>query len=130
MKKLFIKLCKILGFEIIDQNNFSSPTLNKELNEELSILNEKSIILPLGEVKISRKIKSILIIVRMNTDIEIWDQNKKRLFEYPKIEYSFRSIKSLINSIDYCEKKYPNLNIKTIIVDDNSKSENLNRIKN
>ena len=129
MKKLFIKLCKILGFEIIDQNNFSSPTLNKELNEELSILNEKSIILPLGEVKISRKIKSILIIVRMNTDIEIWDQNKKRLFEYPKIEYSFRSIKSLINSIDYCEKKYPNLNIKTIIVDDNSKSENLNRIK-
>ena len=65
----------------------------------------------------------------MNTDIEIWDQNKKRLFEYPKIEYSFRSIKSLINSIDYCEKKYPNLNIKTIIVDDNSKSENLNRIK-
>ena len=57
MKKLFIKLCKILGFEIIDQNNFSSPTLNKELNEELSILNEKSIILPLGEVKISRKIK-------------------------------------------------------------------------
>ena len=38
MKKLFIKLCKILGFEIIDQNNFSSPTLNKELNEELSIL--------------------------------------------------------------------------------------------
>ena len=30
----------------------------------------------------------------MNTDIEIWDQNKKRLFEYPKIEYSFRSIKS------------------------------------
>ena len=129
MKKLFIKLCKILGFEIIDQNNFSSPTLNKELNEDLSILNEKSIILPLGEVKISRKIKSILIIVRMNTDIEIWDQNKKRLFEYPKIEYSFRSIKSLINSIDYCEKKYPNLNIKTIIVDDNSKSENLNRIK-
>ena len=34
MKKLFIKLAKILGFEIIDQNNFSSPTLNKELNEK------------------------------------------------------------------------------------------------
>jgi len=54
MKKLFIKLAKILGFEIIDQNNFSSPTLNKELNEDLSTLNQKSIILPLGEVKISR----------------------------------------------------------------------------
>ena len=96
-----------MGYEIIDQNNFSSPTLNKELNEDLSILNEKSIILPLGEVKISRNVKSILIIVRMNTDVEIWDQNKKRLFEQPKIEYSYRSINSLIKSIDFCQKKYP-----------------------
>ena len=108
MKKLFIKLVKILGFEIIDQNNFSSPTLNKELNEDLSTLNEKSIILPLGEVKISRNVKSILIIVRMNTDVEIWDQSKKRLFELPKIEYSYRSINSLINSINFCKTKYPN----------------------
>ena len=98
MKKIFIKLAKIFGFEIIDQNNFSSPTLNKELNKELSIINEKSIILPLGEVKITRKVNSILIIVRMNTEVEIWDQNKKRLFEQPKIEYSYRSINSLINS--------------------------------
>ena len=129
MKKLFIKLAKILGFEIIDQNNFSSPTLNKELNEDLSTLNEKSIILPLGEVKISRNVKSILIIVRMNTDVEIWDQSKKRLFELPKIEYSYRSINSLINSINFCKTKYPNLQIKTIIVDDNSKDKNLDRIK-
>ena len=129
MKKLFIKLAKILGFEIIDQNNFSSPTLNKELNENLSTLNKKSIILPLGEVKISRNVKSILIIVRMNTDVEIWDQSKKRLFEQPKIEYSYRSINSLIKSIDFCQKKYPNLKIKTIIVDDNSKDKNLDRIK-
>ena len=129
MKKLFIKLAKILGFEIIDQNNFSSPTLNKELNEDLSTLNEKSIILPLGEVKISRNIKSILIIVRMNTDVEIWDQSKKRLFEMPKIEYSYRSINSLINSINFCQNKYPNLKIKTIIIDDNSNIKNLDRIK-
>ena len=129
MKKLFIKLAKILGFEIIDQNNFSSPTLNKELNEDLSTLNEKSIILPLGEVKISRNVKSILIIVRMNTDVEIWDQSKKRLFELPKIEYSYRSINSLIKSINFCKTKYPNLQIKTIIVDDNSKDKNLDRIK-
>ena len=129
MKKLFIKLAKILGFEIIDQNNFSSPTLNKELNEDLSTLNEKSIILPLGEVKISRIVKSILIIVRMNTDVEIWDQSKKRLFEMPKIEYSYRSINSLINSINFCKTKYPNLQIKTIIIDDNSKDKSLDRIK-
>ncbi len=105
MKKFFIKICKLLGYEILDQNNFSSPTLGKELNEELSILNEKSIVLPLGEVKISKKVNSILIILRMNTDVEIWDQNKKRLFEQPKIEYSIRSIKSLITSINFCQKK-------------------------
>ena len=116
MKKLFIKLCKLFGFEIIDQSNFLSPTLNKELNEDLSVINKKSIVLPLGEIKITRKIEQILIIVRMNTEVEIWDQNKKRLFEQPKIEYSIRSIKSLINSINFCENKYPGIKIKTIIL--------------
>ena len=129
MKKFFIKICKFFGFEIIDQNEFTSPTLNKELNEDLSILNKKSIILPLGEVKITRKIKSILIVIRVNTEIEVWDQNKRRLFEKPKIEYSIRSIKSLINSINYCQSKYLDLKIKTIILDDSSKIENLDKIK-
>ena len=129
MKKLFIQICKLFGLELIDQNRFSSPTLNKELNQDLSIINKKSIILPLGEVKITRKVNSILIIIRMNTEIEIWDQNKKRLFEKPKIEYSVRSIKSLIKSINFCKTKYPNLKIKTLIIDDNSNNENLNQIK-
>ena len=129
MKKFFIKICKFFGFEIIDQNEFISPTLNKELNEELSILNKKSIVLPLGEVKITRKVNSILLIIRVNTEIEVWDQNKRRLFERPKIDYSIRSIKSLINSINLCQSKYPDLKIKTIILDDSSKNENLNKIK-
>ena len=68
-----------MGYEIIDQSDFSSPTLEKKLNEELSIINEKSIVLPLGEVKITKKVNSILLIFRTNTDVEIWDQNKKRL---------------------------------------------------
>ena len=129
MKKFFIKICKFFGFEIIDQNEFISPTLNKELNEELSILNKKSIVLPLGEVKITRKVNSILLIIRVNTEIEVWDQNKRRLFERPKIDYSIRSIKSLINSMNLCQSKYPDLKIKTIILDDTSKNENLNKIK-
>tara|TARA_B100000902_G_scaffold280482_1_gene266308 strand:+ start:1700 stop:2668 length:969 start_codon:yes stop_codon:yes gene_type:complete len=129
MKKLFIKICKLFGFELIDQNKFLSPTLNKELNEDLSLLNKKSIILPMGEVKVTRKVESILIIIRMNTEVEIWDQNKKRLFEQPKIDYSYRSINSLIKSVSFCQNKYPNIKIKTIIIDDSSKDENLNRIK-
>jgi len=129
MKKFFIKICKFFGYEILDRNNFSSPTMGKELNEELSVLNEKSIVLPLGEVKITKKVKSILIILRMNTDIQIWDQNRKRLFEYPKIEYTKRSINSLIKSINFLKNKHSNINVKTIIVDDNSTIGNLNIIK-
>ena len=127
-KKLFIKICKILGYEIIDQAEFVSPTLEKNLNDNLSTINDKSIVLPLGEVKITKKIKSILIILRINTEIEIWDQNKKRLFELPKIEYTLRSLNSLIKSINFSKIKYPNINFKTIIVEDNSKKENILRI--
>jgi len=130
MKKLFTKIARLLGFELIDQSNFSSPTLNKKLDEELSVINEKSIVLPLGEVKITRKVKSLFIVFRMNTDVEIWDQNKRRLFEKPKIEYSSRSLKSLIKSINFCKKKYPTILINTIIIDDNSNEENLRLIKN
>ena len=129
IKKLFIKFCKIMGYEIIDQNNFISPTLNKKLNEQLSILNDKSIVLPLGEVKITRKIKSILVLFRTNSNIEIWDQNKKRLFELPKIEYTLRSLNSLLKSINFCRKKYPDVKVKLAVVEDNTDEINLNKIK-
>ncbi len=130
IKKLFIKISKIMGYEIIDQNNFTSPTLDKELNKDLSILNDKSIVLPLGEVKISRKVESILVLFRTNSNIEIWDQNKKRLFELPKIEYTLRSLKSLLKSINFCKEKYSNIKIKIIIIDDNTNESNLSKIKN
>ena len=129
MKKIFIKLARLLGYEIIDQNNFVSPTLEKELNDQLSVINQKSIILPLGNVKITKKVKSLLIVLRMNTVVEIWDQKKKRLFEQPKVEYSIRSINSLIKAITVCRNKYPVIKIKTIIVDDQSKKDNLDKIR-
>ena len=129
IKKLFIKLSKVLGYEIIDQNDFNSPTLQKDLNEDLSIINDKSIILPLGEVKITKKVKSVLIIFRTNTDVEIWDQNKKRLFQEPKIEYALRALNSLIKSINFSKTKYPNIKFNMIVVDDKSRDENLNKLK-
>ena len=129
IKKIFIRLSKILGYEIIDQNEFYSPTLEKNLNEDLSTINQKSIVLPLGEVSISRKVNSILIILRTNTNIDIWDQNKKRIFEKPKVEYTSKSINSLIKSIVYCKTKYPNIKIKTLIVDDDSDEKTLIHIK-
>ena len=128
LKKLFIKFSRKLGYEIIDQNKFVSPTLNKQLNEDLSKFNQKSIVLPLGEVKITRQIKKLLIILRTNSNIEIWDQNKKRIFEEKKIVYVEKSLKSLIKSIKFSEEKLPTIDIKLIILDDNSTHKNLTKI--
>ena len=54
LKKIFIKICRIFGYEIIDQSNFYIPTQEKSLDKNLNIPGKKSINLPLGELKISR----------------------------------------------------------------------------
>ena len=104
IKKIFIKLSKILGFELIDQNEFNSPTLEKDIDNNIST-EKKSIVIPLGEVKLTRKVTNLLIILRTNSNIHIWDQNKKRIFEKQKIEYVLRCTNSLIKSIKYILKK-------------------------
>ncbi len=131
LKKIFIKLSRSLGYELIDQNEFYSPTSQKKLNENLSN-HDKSIVLPLGEVKLSRKVESILILFRCNTNIEIWDQSKRRIFAKPKIEYTMRSLFSLIKSIQSFIKIDGNKNfkIKLKIINNGSTEENKNRIKN
>ncbi len=128
-KRIFILIARLLNFEIIDQNNFSSPTLNSNLNNNISKINTKSIVLPLGEVKITRKINSLLVVFRSNTIINIWDQNKKRIFNKPKKEYTFRSLNSLLISLNKAKNKFENIKFKIIVVDDNSEVENLTEIK-
>ena len=54
-KKIFIKICRMFGFEIIDQSNFYVPTQKKYLNENLNIQGKKSITLPLGRGKNFKK---------------------------------------------------------------------------
>ena len=63
IKKIFIKISRFFGYEIIDQNNFEIPTLNKKLNEDINIIGSKSINLPLGEVEITRPVKALDIII-------------------------------------------------------------------
>ena len=118
-KKLFIKISKLVGYEIIDQNEFYSPTLEKPLNEKLSNV-DKSIILPLGEVKLTKKIKNLSIIFRTNSNVDIWDQNKKRVFEEPKIEYVLRCLFSLTKSINRLKEENSLIDINLVIIDDNS----------
>ena len=128
-KKLFIKLCRLIGFEIIDQSTFSSPTLNKDLSETLSVQGKKSIIVPLGEIKIQRKVNSVKVILRTCTSELIMDQNKRRIFDEEKNEYTFRTLRSLIKSINNASKKFKNITFNFIVTDTNSSEEDKNEIK-
>ena len=117
LKKILIKICRIAGFEIIDQNQFTFPSLkNKEFND-LSTINEQSIVMPLGKVEISRKIEKLSIIVRTNSNVHISDQNKKRIFNKDKEEYIKRSLNSLVVSINSFKKKFNKFQIYLTIID-------------
>ena len=124
IKKLIIKIARILNYELIDQNKFISPTLNSEINDSLSDIN-KSIVLPLGKVNLTKKIKNLKIIFRTNSNIHIWDQNKKRIFDEPKNEYAKRSLYSLVKSIKNLNEKYPSIKVNLDIVENNSEKKNL-----
>ena len=130
IKKIFIKICRLFGYEIIDQSNFFIPTLNKSLNERLSIKGKKSINLPLGEVKITRKIKSLDIIIRTCASINMLTQNKDRIFQKEKIDYTLRSINSILKSIKYAKETMDELLFKIYVVDHNSGETNLEKIRN
>ena len=123
-KKNFIKIVRKLGFEIIDQNNFTIPTSNIKLNGNISLINKRNITLPLGEIKITRKVKSFLVIFRSFTnENSLLSQNKKRLFEKQKKEYSLRSLNSICINIKNTQKKMKGINFFLKIIDDNSKPE-------
>ena len=128
-KKIFIKICRIIGFEIIDQSNFSSPTLGKELNDTLSVQGKKSITIPLGQIDIKKKVQSLKIIIRTCTSELIMDQNKRRVFDCEKNEYTFRTLKSLIKAINKAKKKFENINFELIVTDTNSAEKDLKMIK-
>ena len=129
-KKIFIKLCRLFGYEIIDQNTFSVPTQNKTLNESLSKQGIKSINLPLGEVQVTRKVKSLDILIRSCASVGMLTQSKQRIFEKEKIEYTLRSINSIIKSSELAKQLIPNVSIKLTVIDHNSGEQNLKKIQN
>ena len=134
LSKFLIKFIRKLGYEVIDQATLHVPTKDLEANENLSESGKKSITVPLGETKVNKKIDSLAIIIRSYTFGDIGDkkvmldQNKKRIFDSPKIEYTLRTIKSVIRSCEIAKRSFKDINIKIIISDDNSNQENLDKI--
>jgi hypothetical protein len=129
-KKIFIKLCRLFGFEIIDQGNFYLPTQNKFLNDNLNIPGKKSINLPLGEIEVSRKINALTVIFRSCTNVNMLTQNKKRLYDQKKSEYTFRSLNSIIVALKEAQISFPKVNFNIIIIDHKSKKEDISQMEN
>ena len=121
LRKLLIKICRLLGYELIDQADMTFITsLNKE---NASIGGKKSITLPLGEIRIKRKIRSLDIILKTCTGVNLVSQNKNRIFEHKKSEYTFRTINSLLKSLRKSEQNINNIDYRVIIIDSGSSKE-------
>ncbi len=121
LRKLLIKLCRLLGYELIDQANMTFVTsFNKE---NASIIGNKSITLPMGEIKVKRKIHSLDIILKTCTSINLVTQNKNRIFEDKKSEYTFRTMNSLIKSLKKAAENSNKIKFQITVIDSGS-SEN------
>ena len=56
-KKIFIKICRLFDFEIIDQNNLFLPVSKKQINQNLSKQGKESLVVPMGRISIKRPVK-------------------------------------------------------------------------
>ena len=130
LTKIFIKLCRIFGFEIIDQSNFTIPTSNKSINESISVPGKNSITLPLGKIEITRPVKSLDIVLRTCMSVNMLTQSKKRMFEKNKDEYTMRTLKSIIRSIDHAKSVFKNIKFRIFVIDHNSQKNQIDGMKN
>ena len=128
-KKIFIKICRLLNFEIIDQSSFTVPTLKKRLDENLSSPGRKSITLPMGQIKITRQINSLNVIFRFCTKVKILNQNKERIFAKEKYEYTLRSLNSILKSIQIAKDNFKYIDIKITAIDVGSEEIYVEKIR-
>ena len=128
-KKLFVKFCRFFDYEIVDQGDLSFPTINKKGSKNLSNIGIQSLVLPMGRIKIKRPIKSLDIILRTCTSVNMLTQSKKRIFKSNKKDYSLKTLKSLINSINNNKKIFKKVKVKLTIIDHNSDKKVIEKFK-
>ena len=128
-KKLFVKFCRAFDFEIIDQGDLSLPVTNRKGSENLSSIGKESLVLPMGRIKIKRPVKSLDIILRTCASVNMLTQSKKRIFKSSKENYSLKTLKSIINSINSSKKNLKKIKIKLIIIDHNSEKKVIEKFK-
>ena len=57
------------------------------------------------------------------------DQNKRRIFGEEKNQYTFRTLRSLIKSINKASSKFKNIRFDLLVTDTNSSNDDINKIK-
>ena len=129
LKKLFIKFCRFFDYEIVDQGDLSFPITNKKGSKDLSNLGIQSLVLPMGRIKIKKPIRSLDIILRTCTSVNMLSQSKKRVFKSTKKNYSLKTLKSIINSINNNKKIFKKIKVKIIIIDHNSDKKVIEKFK-
>ena len=55
------------------------------------------------------------------------DQNKRRIFDCEKNEYTFRTLRSLIKATNKAKEKFKNINFELIVTDTNSPEKDLKK---
>ncbi len=128
LKKFLIKICRTFGYELIDQSSLYLPVSDKNYDDTISVPGNKSISIGLGETSITRKVEALDIFIKTCTNVQLVTQNKKRIFEENKSEYTFRTVNSLVKSAKDLKKKFKEIKIKFIIIDVNSPSSDINKI--
>jgi len=129
LKKMFIKICRFLNYEIIDQNNFYLPVTEQCLDEDLSIVGKRSLTVPMGNVEITRKVKSLTIILRTCANVHLLTQSKRRIFDKEKSEYTLRTLNSIIKSVNFSKNIFKDIDLEIIIIDHNSDQKTIDKMK-
>ena len=83
----------------------------------------------MGQIDIKKKVKSLKIILRTCTSELIMDQNKRRIFDCEKNEYTFKTLLSLIKSIEIAARNLNNISFELLVTDTNSLKDDVIKIK-
>ena len=105
-KKIFVKICRFFGYEIIDQGNFYVPTQKKSLSENLNIQGKKSILIYWNR-----------IVSHITQHIKFWSLRKVHTGQLVLIFCSFSTVFSSFFRISsfLIHKILKNLNKKYVV---------------
>ena len=128
LKKLIIKIIRKLGFEIVDQQNYVLISNDKRLDKTHSIPGKRSLVIPFGTLKITKKISDLKIIFRSCTATNIMDQNKQRIFGCQKNDVEVLTF-SILKSIKKAKNIFTKTQFSISVTDGGSSEEDLLIIK-